>query len=72
VQVSQKLILYCIVNLLHEHKLACPEYLTLATKPEELIDALYKDGSIVDRFVVGVGNYPGLFHIHNQMMLLVT
>jgi Rough deal protein C-terminal region len=61
--VSQKLILYCIVNLLHEHKLACPEYLTLATKPEELIDALYKDSSIVDRFVVGVGNYPGLYHL---------
>jgi len=58
-KVAKKFLLYTVVHLLHEHNLARPEYLDLATKPQELINALYKDNSIIERIKGGVGSYPG-------------
>ncbi|XP_059479005.1 kinetochore-associated protein 1 [Neocloeon triangulifer] len=59
-KISDMLLLYCVVHALHEDNLARQEYLQLATKPDELIDALYRDPSIIERVCGGVGNYPDI------------
>ncbi|CAB3359057.1 Hypothetical predicted protein [Cloeon dipterum] len=59
-KVSSKLTLYCVVHALHEDNLAQRQYLELASQPEELIEALYRDSSIIERVCGGVGSYPDI------------
>ncbi|KAF4521045.1 hypothetical protein B566_EDAN008117, partial [Ephemera danica] len=66
-KVSKRLLLYSTYHVLHEQGLGRTEYIAMAENPSALIEALYRDPSILERGRGIAQHYPD---IHNAVNML--